>query len=181
MENIPILLVAATLGVSLAAASFAVAITPAAAHECPQEGCVTEGRMTGGGRLATNMIVTHGFELHCDVNDLPNNLQINWGGNRFHLEVLLKGFCVDDPAIDQLFAIVMAMSAELSVRTDDCAAATTPLDRRTAPLKTTIAMVTQRTVFMAALLGPVPALLIMGGAVRIALRMCSRPRSNCSV
>jgi hypothetical protein len=82
-------------------ASFAVAIIPAAAHECPQEGCVTDGRMTGGGRLATtSMIVTHGFELHCDASDVPNNLQINWdGGNRFHLGELTDVKCLDSPAI----------------------------------------------------------------------------------
>lgn len=56
--------------------------------------------MTGGGRLATNMIVTHGFELHCDVNDVPNNLEINWnGGNKFHLETLTVVECFDDPSI----------------------------------------------------------------------------------
>lgn len=100
IRNISILLVAATLGVGLAAASFAVAITPVAAHECPKEGSVTDGRMTGGGRLATNMIVIHGFELHCDASDAPNNLQINWdSGNHFHLDELTDVKCLDSPGI----------------------------------------------------------------------------------
>ena len=44
--------------------------------------------------------VTHGFELHCDVNNKPNNLEINWGrGNKFHLEELTFAECSDDPAI----------------------------------------------------------------------------------
>jgi hypothetical protein len=46
--------------------------------------------------------VTHGFELHCNRFDLPNNLEVNWGrGNRFHLEELLTATCTEDPAIDQ--------------------------------------------------------------------------------
>ena len=72
-----------------------------------------EGRMTGGGKCtATDLVtgevvaVTHGFELHCDINDLPNNLEINWKDaagteQRFHLEELTSATCTDDPAIDQ--------------------------------------------------------------------------------
>lgn len=84
--------------------SLGVAISPALmisanAHECPADGCVTEGRMTGGGKLDVTE-ETHGFELHCDVNDSPNNLEINWdGGNNFHLESLTEVECLDDPAI----------------------------------------------------------------------------------
>jgi hypothetical protein len=92
------------IGLGLTFASFAVvASTVASAHECPPEGCVTEGRMTGGGRIGDPdyKVVTHGFELHCDINDLPNNLQVNWdGGNRFHLERLTSVECIDDPTID---------------------------------------------------------------------------------
>jgi len=44
--------------------------------------------------------VTHGFELHCDPNQVPNNLEINWdGGSSFHLDQLTKAQCKDDPAI----------------------------------------------------------------------------------
>lgn len=80
------------------------AVLPAAlvyAHDCPQEGCFADGRMTGGGRLDLDMIVTHGFELHCDVDEVPNNLQVNWdGGNRFHLDELTRADCIDDPSIN---------------------------------------------------------------------------------
>ena len=59
------------------------------------------GRMTGGGSVFTTgrMRVTHGFELHCDVNDVPNSLEVNWEGSRFHLESLTFAECSDDPAI----------------------------------------------------------------------------------
>lgn len=98
--SISILVVVVMFGAGLIAATFAIAIKPAAGHTCDEVDCITEGRMTGGGRLATSMIVTHGFELHCDVNDLPNNLQINWdGGNKFHLESLTDVRCFDSPGI----------------------------------------------------------------------------------
>jgi len=61
-------------------------------------------RMTGGGSIfqdGTGIRFTHGFELHCDVNDLPNNLEINWEGNQFHLTELLTAQCSDDPSIDE--------------------------------------------------------------------------------
>ena len=59
------------------------------------------GRFTGGGSvfMGGGMRVTHGLTLHCDVS-LPNNLQVNWGGNRFHLESLTTAACSDDPAIE---------------------------------------------------------------------------------
>jgi len=41
------------------------------------------------------------FELHCDVTDSPNRLEINWdGGNNFHLENLISASCTDDPNIN---------------------------------------------------------------------------------
>jgi len=64
---------------------------------------VDSGRMTGGGSIISSLYgrVTHGFELHCDVNNDPNNLEINWGrGNKFHLEKLISATCSDDPAIN---------------------------------------------------------------------------------
>lgn len=83
------------------ASLFATALIPVLAHPCPTGGCPLEGRMTGGGRLNEEIIVTHGFELHCDPNDDPNNLEINWdGGNHFHLEGLTEVRCVDDPTIE---------------------------------------------------------------------------------
>jgi hypothetical protein len=61
---------------------------------------LTEGRMTGGGRLNTDQIVTHGFELHCSVDDTPNNLEVNWnGGNHFHLDQLTDVKCLDKDGI----------------------------------------------------------------------------------
>jgi hypothetical protein len=58
--------------------------------------------MTGGGSIFTKAggRVTHGFELHCDPEIGPNNLEINWGpGNHFHLTELLTAVCTDDPTI----------------------------------------------------------------------------------
>jgi hypothetical protein len=65
--------------------------------------------MTGGGSVftAAGMRVTHGFELHCDINVLPNRLQVNWPGdgkgrkaeNNFHLETLTSAICTDNPAL----------------------------------------------------------------------------------
>jgi hypothetical protein len=60
------------------------------------------GRMTGGGSVVTKHgeRVTHGFTLHCQPKDLPNQLQVNWGkGNHFHLESLTAATCSDDPDI----------------------------------------------------------------------------------
>jgi hypothetical protein len=65
------------------------------------------GRMTGGGSIfCDGLRVTHGFELHCFVPEDdsfpgPNNLEINFEGNQFHLETLVTSECFDDPAIDQ--------------------------------------------------------------------------------
>ena len=61
------------------------------------------GRMTGGGSVFTvaGLRVTHGFELHCDITALPNNLEINWAkGNNFHLDELTSATCTDEPGLD---------------------------------------------------------------------------------
>jgi len=70
-----------------------------------------QGRMTGGGSIFTDTNdtgvppgtrVTHGFELHCDKNKNPNNLEINIHNvtdSQFHLETLTSAFCYDDPNI----------------------------------------------------------------------------------
>lgn len=62
----------------------------------------TKRRMTGGGSVFTSDVtrVTHGFELHCSTLQKPNNLQVNWSGNRFHLENLSAVTCLDDPALN---------------------------------------------------------------------------------
>jgi hypothetical protein len=58
-----------------------------------------EGRFTGGGSIFTSsgQRVTHGFELHCNAAVTPNNLEINWGGNQFHLETLTTASCSVNP------------------------------------------------------------------------------------
>ena len=57
------------------------------------------GYMTGGGSVftANGIRVTHGFELNCYSG--AGNLQVNFGGNRFHLEGLTSATCLDNPAI----------------------------------------------------------------------------------
>jgi hypothetical protein len=60
------------------------------------------GRMTGGGSVFTadGTRVTHGFEIHCDVTDVPNTLEINWApANNFHMDVLDTAVCTQTPAI----------------------------------------------------------------------------------
>lgn len=67
--------------------------------EVPPGAC---GRMTGGGSVFTidDVRVTRGFEIHCDLRD-PNNIQVNWPGNRFHMSELTSAVCTDSPAVDQ--------------------------------------------------------------------------------
>ena len=59
------------------------------------------GRMTGGGGQVTigDVYVTRGLTVHCDIT-LSNNLEINWPGNKWHLDKpLTRAECHDDPAI----------------------------------------------------------------------------------
>lgn len=64
------------------------------------------GRMTGGGSIFQNSLrITHGFELHCSLDHEappagPNNLQVNWAGNRFHMERIIFGVCTDEGDAD---------------------------------------------------------------------------------
>lgn len=61
------------------------------------------GRFTGGGRFSssTGVKMTHGFELHCFVDEQPNNLEVNWtGGHSFHLEQMTWASCSDRPNVD---------------------------------------------------------------------------------
>jgi hypothetical protein len=65
------------------------------------EECILLGRMTGGGGQVTigDVYITRGFTIHCDIL-LSNNLEINWPGNKWHLDKpLTAANCVDDPAI----------------------------------------------------------------------------------
>lgn len=59
------------------------------------------GRFTGGGsqvRVGAAR-VTRGLTVHCDLL-LSNNLEVNWGGNKFHMtEHLVTVACTDDPNI----------------------------------------------------------------------------------
>lgn len=61
------------------------------------------GRFTGGGKqvIVGGADVTRGLTIHCDLR-LSNNLEVNWGGNRFHMtEHLTTVACTDDPNIFQ--------------------------------------------------------------------------------
>lgn len=61
------------------------------------------GRFTGGGNQVRvgDVRVTRGLTIHCDLL-LSNNLEVNWGGNKFHMtEHLTTVECSDDPAIIQ--------------------------------------------------------------------------------
>ena len=60
------------------------------------------GRMTGGGaQVYGNVKITRGFTIHCDIV-LSNNLEINWPGNKWHIDKpLTSARCFDDPTIDQ--------------------------------------------------------------------------------
>jgi hypothetical protein len=67
----------------------------------PPPGAGKAGRLSGGGSvfMADGHRVTHGFQLDCDATKSPNNLQINWNGNRFHLETLTLAACTDSPNV----------------------------------------------------------------------------------
>jgi len=71
---------------------------------CPVEKRLP-GRMTGGGVLIGNggveVRVTHGFELYCSPELNPQNLEINFGGNHFHLENVTESYCFDNPNLNQ--------------------------------------------------------------------------------
>jgi hypothetical protein len=80
--------------------------TASASVSIPTDCTVEEpgvGRFTGGGHQVEvgPARVTRGLTIHCDLL-LSNNLEINWGGNHFHmLEHLETVQCSDDPAIPQ--------------------------------------------------------------------------------
>jgi len=63
------------------------------------------GRMTGGGSqivLPGDVRITRGFTIHCDIT-LSNNIEINWPGNRWHLDKPIStARCIDDPAISPI-------------------------------------------------------------------------------
>jgi len=53
----------------------------------------TDGQVDYTGRT------THGMVLHCDARN-PNNLEVNWEGNQFHLTSLNWAVCPDTPGIE---------------------------------------------------------------------------------
>jgi hypothetical protein len=71
--------------------------------------------MTGGGRFdvssnfapspqVTPTLLTHGFEVHCDVTDRPNNIEVNWKDSagvehRFHMTDMVSAHCEWNPAL----------------------------------------------------------------------------------
>jgi hypothetical protein len=108
------------VGIPLLAAAVFVAAPRLWGH-VPPGVTLVDGKMTGGGSIFTGpndvvndrdgnpvyggaeIRITHGFQLHCNPNHVPNNLQINihtaGGTNRFHLEMLGDAACWDDPSI----------------------------------------------------------------------------------
>ncbi len=78
-------------------------ITLANGEEPPPEQCsFIEGRMTGGGGqiIIGNVFVSRGLTIHCDIV-LSNNLEINWPGNKWHIDKPLDAAtCIDDPAFN---------------------------------------------------------------------------------
>ncbi|HJU42374.1 MAG TPA: hypothetical protein VJ691_06145 [Vicinamibacterales bacterium] len=69
---------------------------------CPLVTEDVRGTFTGGGSITSLVFgkVTHGFELNCDKREGPNSLEVNWNGNKFHLEVLEEAKCVDTSGIE---------------------------------------------------------------------------------
>jgi hypothetical protein len=69
----------------------------------PECGRTEDGRFTGGGSQLRigDVRVTRGLTIHCDLL-LSNNLEVNWGGKRFHMtEHLTTVECSDHPNIIQ--------------------------------------------------------------------------------
>jgi hypothetical protein len=88
------------LGTGLLPASFDwLAAGLALEPEDPPGAC---GRMTGGGSVFTfdDVRVTRGFEIHCDRRE-PNNIEVNWPDNKFHMSELTSAVCIDSPAVGQ--------------------------------------------------------------------------------
>jgi hypothetical protein len=98
-----------------------VAIGNSEIAECTFTNNNAVGFFTGGGRVNLNQTdgspnhaeisldydtqkidkVTHGFELHCDSNSGPNNLEVDWLGNSFHLEQLVSALCYSDGTVNE--------------------------------------------------------------------------------
>ncbi|GEM_PF-3278744 len=58
------------------------------------------GRMTGGGTvMSAGETFSHGFELHCDTSQNPNNLEINFDGNQFKLDSMTSVSCTENASL----------------------------------------------------------------------------------
>jgi DNA-binding beta-propeller fold protein YncE len=56
--------------------------------------------VTGGGFVDTTMgRIHHIIDLRCSLNQQPNQLNVHWRGNEFHLQTLTSVICYDDPSI----------------------------------------------------------------------------------
>ena len=61
------------------------------------------GRFTGGGKVVVSnaivpasgsVTVTKGFEVDCDMDPAHENLELNWGGNHFHMDKITSASCI---------------------------------------------------------------------------------------
>lgn len=66
---------------------------------CPVQ-TTTTGFMTGGGQTAS-FAASHGMELGCSTSSNHHTLEVNWGGNQFHLTSMTSVACFMDPALPQ--------------------------------------------------------------------------------
>jgi len=112
-------------GIALSVAGVESLVKPAYAHQCPAPGpspdnstitCIFTGFMTGGGKFNGNVnnapepnpkipLLVHGFIVHCDPTQRPNNLEINWKDpqsgveHQVHPTPLNEAHCEMNPAL----------------------------------------------------------------------------------